>query len=198
VKFNNKIEIVRKLPKNLRVQAAKLLYQAFNKKMRVLISEEEKALRVIQATTNYETGFYAICENRLVGIAGIQSKGNKYFNVKLSILLDEFYFLSALAKLIRFKLESLSFVKNEELEIIALSVQREMRGNNIGTKIIYEIIKYAKENKFNGLKLTVVDTNQGAMKLYERIGFKIIKTVKYGFITRSAGFEAVIHMYKNL
>ena len=94
--------------------------------------------------------------------------------------------------------ESLSFPKEDELEIIALSVQKKMRGNNIGTKIINEIIKYAKENKFNRLKLTVVDTNQGAKKLYERIGFQIAKTVKYGFITRSAGFEAVIHMYKDI
>ena len=127
-----------------------------------------------------------------------QSKGNKCYNVKFSILLDEFNFFSALVKLIRFKLESLSFIKNEEIEIIALSVQKEMRGNNNGTIIKDEIIKYAKENKFNALKLTVVDTNQGALKLYKRIGFKITKTVKYGFITRSAGFEAVIHMYKNL
>lgn len=84
------------------------------------------------------------------------------------------------------------------IEIVALSVQKDIRGKNIGTSIINEIIKYAKEKEFNRLSLTVVDTNQDAKRLYERIGFSITKIVKYGFITRSAGFEAVIHMYKNI
>lgn len=84
------------------------------------------------------------------------------------------------------------------IEIVALSVQENMRGKDIGTSIINEIIKYAKEKEFNRLSLTVVDTNQDAKRLYERIGFNITKIVKYGFITRSAGFEAVIHMYKNI
>lgn len=84
------------------------------------------------------------------------------------------------------------------IEIVALSVQENMRGKDIGTSIINEIIKYAKEKEFNRLSLTVVDTNQDAKRLYERIGFSITKIVKYGFITRSAGFEAVIHMYKNI
>lgn len=34
-----------------------------------------------------------------------------------------------------------------------------MRGNNIGTTIMNDITKYAKESNINGLILTVVDTN---------------------------------------
>lgn len=194
----NIIEIVQLLPNSLRSQAAKLLYESFYIKMRVLIKEKDKALRIIRTAINYESGFYVILDNKLVGIAGIQSKGNKYFNVKISDLLKEFSFFIALSKFIRFKLESVSFPKEDELEIVALSIQKDMRGKNIGTSIINEIIKYAKEKNFNILSLTVVDTNEGAKRLYERIGFKIEKIVKYGFITRSAGFEAVIYMHKNI
>ena len=194
----NKIEIVQRLPNALINQAAKLLYESFYIKMRVLIKEKDKALRLIQAATNYDSGFYVILDNKLVGIAGIQSKGNKYFNIKFSDLLKEFSFFTALPKFIRFKLESMSFPKENELEIVALSVKEDMRGKNICASIINEIIKYAKEKEFNKLSLTVVDTNQNAKRLYERIGFSINKIVKYGFITRSAGFDAVIHMYKNI
>ncbi|MCD4707620.1 MAG: GNAT family N-acetyltransferase [Candidatus Sabulitectum sp.] len=193
-----KIEIVRELPEKFGVQAAELLYEAFREKMRVVISDKAKALKIIRAAANYETGFYAIHGKRLAGIAGIQTKGNKYFNVKFADLLDEFCFFSALLKLIRFKLESLSILKNGEMEIVALSVKKEMRGKNIGTAIMNEIIWYAEQNGYRGLKLTVVDTNKGALRLYKRIGFRITRIVKYGFITRSAGFEAVIHMYRNL
>ena len=194
----NRIKIVQLLPNAHRNQAAKLLYESFYIKMKVLIREKDKALRLIQAATNYTSGFYVILDNKLVGIAGIQSKGNKYFNVKFSDLLMEFSFFAALPKFIRFKLESMSFPKDNELEIVALSVQEDMRGKNIGSSIINEIFKYAKEREINRLSLTVVDTNQAAKRLYKRMGFCVNKIVKYGFITRSAGFEAVIHMYKNI
>ena len=194
----NGIEIIQQLPNALRSQAAELLYESFYIKMSVLIKEKDKALRLIRAATNYESGFYVILDNKLAGIAGIQGKGNKYFNVKFSDLLKEFSFFTALPKFIRFRLESVSFPKENELEIVALTVQEDMRGKNLGTSLINEIIKYAKEKGFGRLSLTVVDTNQNAKRLYERIGFSISKIVKYGFITRSAGFEAVIHMYKNI
>lgn len=84
------------------------------------------------------------------------------------------------------------------MEIIALAVKKEMRGKSIGTAIMNEIIGYAEQNGFRGLKLTGVDTNTGAIRLYRRTGFRITRIVKYGFITRSAGFEAVIHMYRDL
>ncbi len=74
----NRIEIVQLLPNTLRSQAIKLLYESFYIKMRVLIKKKDKALRLIQAATNFESGFYVILDNKLVGIAGIQSKNNKF------------------------------------------------------------------------------------------------------------------------
>jgi hypothetical protein len=61
----NRIEIVQLLPNTLRNQAAKLLYESFYIKMRVLIKEKDKALRLIRAATNYESGFYVILDNKL-------------------------------------------------------------------------------------------------------------------------------------
>lgn len=195
---DGRVEIVRELPNGFRSQAAELLYEAFHKKMKVLIGEEAKALRIIQAAADFNTGFYATHKDRLAGIAGIQSKGNKYFNVKLSSLLQEFDFFGALSRLIRFKLESMSSVEEGELEIVALSVRSEMRGKGIGTLMISKIIEHAEENGFEGITLTVVDTNQDAKRLYERMGFSVTRIRRYGRITRPAGFEAVIHMHKEL
>ena len=73
-----------------------------------------------------------------------------------------------------------------------------MRGKKIGTKLIYNIIIFAKSRGYKNLKLTVVDTNPLAKKLYEAIGFTIHKTKNYGLLTRSAGFKEVTHMVKNL
>ena len=194
----DKIKIIRNLPESFKIRASELVYKAFQKKINSVIKEKEKAIRIIAKSINYSAGFYAVYENSLIGMAGTQSKVNRFIKVKFSYFHEEYGFFKALIKKIYFNFDSLGTIKKDELELTALSVQKEMRGKKIGTKLINNIIIYAKNRGYNKLKLTVVDTNPLAKKLYETIGFTIHKTKKYGFLTRSAGFEEVIHMVKNL
>lgn len=193
-----KIEIIRNLPESSKIRASELVYEAFQKKIQSVIKEKEKAIRIITKSINYSAGFYAVYENSLVGMAGTQSKGNQFIKAKFSYFHEEYGFFRALIKKIYFNFDSLGTIKKDELELTAISVQKEMRGKKIGTKLINNIILFAKNRGYNKLKLTVVDTNPLAKKLYETIGFIRHKTKNYGFLTRSAGFEEVTHMVKNL
>jgi len=194
----DKIEIIRNLPESSKIRASELVYEAFQKKINSVIKEKEKAIRIITKSINYSAGFYAFYENSLVGMAGTQSKGNRFIKVKFSYFHEEYGFFKALIKKIYFNFDSLGTIKKDELELTALSVQKEMRGKKIGTKLINNIILFVKSKEYKKLKLTVVDTNPLAKKLYETIGFTIHKTKNYGFLTRSAGFKEVAHMVKNL
>ncbi|MBA7596547.1 hypothetical protein ES703_03525 [subsurface metagenome] len=193
-----KIKIIRNLPESSKIRASELVYEAFQKKINSVIKEKEKAIRIITKSINYSAGFYAVYENSLVGMAGTQSKGNRFIKVKFSYFHEEYGFFKALIKKIYFNFDSLGTIKKDELELTALSVQKEMRWKKIGTKLINNIILYAKSRGFKKLILTVVDTNPLAKKLYETIGFIRYKTKNYGFLTRSAGFKEVTHMVKNL
>ena len=192
------IKIIRNLPESSKIRASELVYEAFQKKINSVIKEKEKAIRIITKSINYSAGFYAVYENSLVGIAGTQSKGNRFIKVKFSYFHEEYEFFKALIKKIYFNFDSIGTIKNDELELTALSVQKEMRSRKIGTKLINSIILYAKNNGYKKVILTVVDTNPLAKKLYEKIGFNKHKTKKYGFLTRSAGFKEVTHMVINL
>lgn len=193
-----KIKIITNLPESFKIRASELVYEAFQKKINSVIKEKEKAIRIIAKSINYSASFYAVHENSLVGMAGTQSKGNRFIKAKFSYFHEEYGFFKALVKKIYFNFDFVGTIKKDELELTALSVQKEMRGKKIGTKLINNIIIFAKSRGYKKVILTVVDTNPLAKKLYEKIGFNKHKTKKYGFLTRSAGFEEVIHMVKNL
>lgn len=59
--------------------------------------------------------------------------------------------------------------------ITNVSVIKEYQGNSIASKLLSNTINYAKENKFNKILLEVYKTNNKAIKLYEKYGFKMIK-----------------------
>lgn len=59
--------------------------------------------------------------------------------------------------------------------ITNVSVIKEYQGYGIASKLLSNTINYAKENKFNKILLEVYKTNNKAIKLYEKYGFKMIK-----------------------
>jgi RimJ/RimL family protein N-acetyltransferase len=56
---------------------------------------------------------------------------------------------------------------------IVIGMLKEYRGKKIGTKLFEELEKWTLENNITRLELTVVKNNEGAIKLYEKVGFKI-------------------------
>ena len=56
-----------------------------------------------------------------------------------------------------------------------LSVTEEKRGNGIGTSLIHKAEDYAKELGISDILLHVEKTNTSALRLYERLGYKISK-----------------------
>lgn len=56
---------------------------------------------------------------------------------------------------------------------IVIGILKEYRGKKLGTKLFEELESWARENKVTRLELTVVKSNEGAIKLYEKSGFKI-------------------------
>lgn len=62
-----------------------------------------------------------------------------------------------------------------EFYIDTVSVSKNHHGKGIGRKLIEAMIQNAKEKGFNKVGLLVDVGNPSAKKLYERIGFKVIK-----------------------
>lgn len=56
---------------------------------------------------------------------------------------------------------------------IVIGMLKEYRGKKLGAKLFEELEKWTVENNITRLELTVVKNNEGAIKLYEKSGFKI-------------------------
>lgn len=59
-----------------------------------------------------------------------------------------------------------------------ISVLREYWNKGIGSRLLCEIIKFAKENSFEVIELQVRSDNTAAIHLYEKFGFKKFGTHK--------------------
>ena len=56
---------------------------------------------------------------------------------------------------------------------IVIGILKDYRGKKIGTKLFKELMDWALGNDITRLELTVMTHNEGAIKLYKEMGFKI-------------------------
>lgn len=80
---------------------------------------------------------------------------------------------------------------------LSMSVDSEFRGQKIGSKLLEEAIKQAKDANYEIIKLTVFGSNKIAQKLYNKSGF-----VEFGKLPNGLKYngqsEVEIYMYLNL
>lgn len=62
----------------------------------------------------------------------------------------------------------------DQFEITNIVVKKKFRNNGIGNALLIELIKLAKTNNKDKIILEVNNTNEPAIKLYEKNGFKNI------------------------
>lgn len=69
----------------------------------------------------------------------------------------------------------------KQINIDAICVDEENRGEGIGTLLLEYVKKYGKENNCTDMYLTVNEENEKAIKVYEKFGFKV-KSIAYSMI----------------
>lgn len=66
----------------------------------------------------------------------------------------------------------------KQLQIEAICVDEEKRGEGVGTELLEKTKEFGKENGCTDMYLTVNQENQNAIKVYEKFGFKV-KSIAY-------------------
>ena len=79
-----------------------------------------------------------------------------------------------------------------------IAVQAGARGQGVGSRLLEEIANYAKEQGFSRVRLDVIDINPKARKLYERKGFKAVKTEYFRYLRWLLGFRGSTTMELSL
>ena len=183
------IEIADSINKNQRIRTIEILYYAFEQKIRALIKSKEKALAIYNKSLKNDQVFYALLDGNVVGFIGMHYENKTFLEFKYRNLRKYFnplqsYFIYRIYKLTSPK------IKDDVLRIASIAVDKSVRSLGIGTQLINKVFGFAKNKGFKEVILEVVNTNPKAKALYERIGFKEKKIVRYYFLTRSAGFSS--------
>ncbi|WP_448916551.1 N-acetyltransferase family protein [Eubacterium ramulus] len=76
------------------------------------------------------------------------------------------------------------------------AVLRDIRGQHIGEKLVFDCLAMAKENGFRIMQFNaVVASNTHALHLYERIGFTKLGVIPGGFRMPDGHYEDIIPHY---
>lgn len=162
-------------------KVAKLVYDVDYRTFDMLFKSTESAVKTIEKSLYDEDldTFLVILndEGQIIGILIYYvDKFPKHFNFKsLRLLIVDIldYFV-------------LCDVEPGDLYLAELAIDDSLRGHGLGEKVVNETIAWAKSKNLNRVTLDADFRNNGARRLYERIGFKQFnkKRVKIGRFER--------------
>ncbi|MBN3527242.1 GNAT family N-acetyltransferase [Paenibacillus apiarius] len=182
-------------------QAAGIYYEAFKHKLKYLwlfTDKPRQGIAFLTRTLTIKKGFYALKEGRVIGIVGLQKDKEPYIHVTCKSFSESFGLFGGVWRYAAYQIYKFfdGIPKENELRIDSIAVANEARGLGVGSGLLHKVLVTASEIGKTSVVLEVVDTNPQARKLYERIGFVLTGTEKFGFLTARAGFTAVHYMRK--
>ena len=89
-------------------------------------------------------------------------------------------------------------IKDDEYFIASLAVYQMHRSKGIGTKLLDEAVRLARERKFKKISLCVDVDNYAACDLYKKFGFKEVKTTILPKKYKKHNLIGFIKMVKNV
>ncbi|RKX78531.1 MAG: hypothetical protein DRP87_06100 [Spirochaetes bacterium] len=192
------IEVLKDLPEGENQRIAELFWEAFGSKYKSLYINKDQGIAIVRDSLRFDQGLYACLSNRVVGFLGFHYGSHRFTDFRFDVFRRQFSLPGAL---LRFSILT-TFLPGRikepgEIRIDSVAVDSELRGKGIGTTLIEEAISLAKKMGFRSIRLEVIDSNERAKKLYERLGFKTAKYVNFGILARGAGFsgEYVMRRY---
>ena len=177
--------------------ALRILHAAFAYKLRIGLDGPDDMVRLFAGQVDRSACWTAIVDGRLAGILTRQSAGEEFYRISTRRVLAAFWPLKTLRVLFNFFLLDESPPRNA-LYVESIAVDAEIRGLGIGGKLMAEAETRARELGLPLLALDVIGDNHGAIRLYERLGYQIVKTTRGFLVKYVTGSNEVHRMEKPL
>ncbi|MHB1294114.1 MAG: GNAT family N-acetyltransferase [Anaerolineae bacterium] len=190
------LQIRRSVDEADRVVMAAIYWEAFGRKLRPALGARERALRVLEQDLHPEAAFGAYRGGELLGIAGVTVENERILDVRSATCVAEYGWLRG-----RILARMMGYVYNQphegEVYVSALAVTPKARGQGVGTALLEEVLAYTHALGKHSIGLEVIDTNPGARRLYERMGFGVVKHQRMPY-ARFWGFTGMDIMLKRV
>lgn len=185
------------LPTGLRGEAARLYWQAFGGKLGRVLGPEPRALAFLDRVIREDHVIVAIQDGQLRGLIGFKSPQGAFAGGDMADLRAVYGFAGGLWRGTLLRMLSRD-VDAERFLIDGICVAQEARGNGIGSRLIEALCQEAGARGYREVRLDVVDSNWRARALYERRGFRAVRTEAMGALAHVFGFSSATTMVRRI
>ena len=181
-----------------RLPAAHILYEAFRRKLGPLIGRPERVPNVLAAGLQPERALSACVSGTLVGVAGLHYGGRRFLRVSWPECRRQLGVVRGLCGGLILELFWREACPPGQLRLPALAVAAAQRGLGVGSGLLQAAFALARREHFSAVRLEVVDSNVGARRLYERLGFAPVAEHHYPFLRGWLGFSSAVVLVRAL
>ncbi|MES2334651.1 MAG: GNAT family N-acetyltransferase [Pseudomonadota bacterium] len=192
------VTVFRGLHSELRPQAARLYWEAFGGKLGRVLGPDDRALRFFQRVIRGDLCFAAVDDGgNLIGIAGYKTPAGSFAGGSWDDLTEVYGRLGG-----RWRGSLLwmlgSEVDNDRFLIDGICVAKAHRGKGVGSLLMGALYREAAELGYASIRLDVIRDNFRARALYERQGFRAVRTEELGVLRFLFGFASSTVMVRPL
>ena len=184
------------LPPGTRPQAVRLYWTAFGPKLGRVLGPEARALAFLDRAMQGDHCLSAVAtEGRLLGLAGFRTERGSFAGGSPDDLRAVYGWAGGL-----WRARLLGLLEDAEAGrqflVDGLCVVPDARGRGVGRALIAAICAEAARRGHDTVRLDVVDTNLRARALYERLGFRAVRTARIGLLRHVFRFSAATTMVR--
>lgn len=163
-------------------EALRVLYDAFAKKFRIGFRNADDLRRLFRDSVDRTSCYAALVDGQFAGLLTFRADGQEFYHLSTVALFTRFSPLRA----IRMLLNLLLLTEGSK------AVDPAYRGMGIGTALLRKAEARARSMGKRTMSLGVVGENAGAIRLYERQGYRRTHTWD-GYLVRLATGSAEVH-----
>ena len=180
------VQIVEGVDREYVDDALRITYDAFAKKFHIGFRNGDDFVRLFRDSVDPKNCLFAIVDGELWGVLAFKTTGHEFYQLSLKTPFAKFSPFRACLMLFNLILLDIEdAVAADEFHIDVLAVVPSSRGMGIGTALMLKAEEKAESMAKRTMSLGVISENEGAIRLYERLGYTTTRTWR-GFLVRLA------------
>lgn len=191
------LEVRLGIPESQRGRAVELYYAAFRQKLAPIFRDDERGKQILREAFDLSNAVGAFQNGVIVGLAGFHDQHSQLLAIRPKQLTRAFGPIGGAWRMLAFALLGRT-AESRNLMMDGIAVDPSKRSLGIGSALLDQLVLFAEERRYEGIRLDVIDANPRARQLYERKGFIASQTNSYPWLRGIFGFAAVTTMIKPL
>ena len=185
------VEIVEGIEPQHVEDALRIVYDAFDRKLRHGFRDADDLVRLFHDSVDRANCHSAVADGRCLGLLTFSVTGREFYRMSAVSLFSRFSPWRAL-RIIFNGILLHGTPRPDEYYVESLSVSAESRGLGLGAALMRQAEEQAAALGKRKMTLDVIGENEGAIRLYQRLGYRIVRTQR-GFWVRLATDSEIVH-----